>query len=179
MARPRPFLSRLRQPVSRLRSSEDGATAVEFALIAMPFFGMLFAIMQTSLIMFANQTLQTMTSKASRQIMTGEIKAADGIGAFKTKLCEGIDIMFDCDKVMIEVKSFSNFGSANPANFFQPTCFTLDAEDDPSAGCWDPGGRSSVVLVRVAYDWPFGINPENLEAKTRLVAVSAFRNEPF
>lgn len=179
MARPRPFLSRLRRPISRFRSSESGATAVEFALVALPFFGMLFAIMQTSLIMFANQTLQTMTSKASRRIMTGEITAGAGIDAFKNELCKGIDIMFDCDNVMIEVKSFTSFGSANPSTFFAPTCFTLDSEDDPGAGCWDPGGRSSVVLVRVAYDWPFGINLENLDTKTRLVAVSAFRNEPF
>lgn len=181
MARPRPLLSRLRlpQPISRFRSSDGGATAVEFALIAMPFFGMLFAIMQTGLVMFANQTLQTMTSNASRKIMTGQIKTASGLDAFKDALCDGIDIMFNCDNVVVQVKSFDSFATADPSDFYDNACFTLDSGDDPETGCWDPGGPRSVVLVRVAYEWPFGINLEDLDHKTTLVAVSAFRNEPF
>jgi Flp pilus assembly protein TadG len=181
MARSRPLLLRLRlpQPISRFRSNENGATAVEFALVALPFFSIIFAIFQTAIIMFANQALQTTASDVSRQIMTGEIKAADGLGAFKTKLCANIDGMFDCDKVMVQVKSFTNFSSANPSDFYDAGCFTPESEDDPGTGCWAPGGPRSVVLVRVAYEWPFGINFEDLNNKTLLVAISAFRNEPF
>ena len=170
---------RLPRRLLRFGANERGATAVEFALIAMPFFTLLFAIMHTSVIMFAGQTLQTMTTAAARKIMTGEINTASGIAAFRAALCaEPYDLMFDCDKVLVQVKSFgTTFATANPSSFVNNSCFSAD--EAPTAECWDAGGPRSVVVVRVAYDWPLSINLEDLNNKTALVAVSAFRNEPF
>lgn len=161
----------------RFRSNERGATAVEFALIAMPFFGLLFAIIQTSLVMFANQALQTVTSNAARKIMTGEI-ASGGLAAFRTALCGGASFMFDCDKMMIQVQSFpGGFASANPSTFVNGDCFRLDPP--PPTSCYSPGGPRDVVLVRVSYQWPFGVSLENFKQKATLVAISAFRSEPY
>jgi Flp pilus assembly protein TadG len=170
---------RLPRCLARFGANERGATAVEFALIALPFFGLLFAIMHTSIVMFANQALQSMTSSAARQIMTGEITTASGIAAFRSALCvEPYDLMFDCDKVLVQVESFgTSFATANPSTFVNNDCF--NADEAPTADCWDAGGPRSVVVVRIAYDWPFSINLEDLNNKTTLVAVSAFRNEPF
>ncbi len=47
-----------RRDVSRFCAARDGATAVEFALIAPAFLAMLFAIIQTTLFLFAQATLQ-------------------------------------------------------------------------------------------------------------------------
>ena len=49
-----------------------GATAVEFALVAAPFFALLIAILQTALIFLAQQVLQTATTEAARLVMTGQ-----------------------------------------------------------------------------------------------------------
>ena len=42
----------------RFARRQDGAAAVEFAFIAAPFLALLFAILETSLVFFAGQTLE-------------------------------------------------------------------------------------------------------------------------
>ena len=58
--------------VGRFIRQRDGATVVEFGLVALPFLGLLFAILQTALVFFAGQVLQTAVTNASRLIMTGQ-----------------------------------------------------------------------------------------------------------
>ncbi len=49
----------------RFARQQDGAAAVEFALVAAPFSALIFAILETALVFFAGQTLETAAS-ASR-----------------------------------------------------------------------------------------------------------------
>jgi len=56
----------------RFGRREDGAAAVEFAMVAAPFFAVLFAIMETAMVFFAGQTLETAAADSSRLIFTGE-----------------------------------------------------------------------------------------------------------
>ena len=56
----------------RFRQREDGAAAVEFALIATPFLALTFAIMETAGVFFAGQALETATADSARLIMTGQ-----------------------------------------------------------------------------------------------------------
>lgn len=167
--------------IRRFLRAEDGVTAVEFALVAFPFFALLFAIVQTSLVMFAGQALQGMTTDASRKVMTGQIQAANGLQAFKDALCGPNAFMFNCNKLRVQVQSYTNFGAADPssAGFVNNDCFNLEDEDEPPAACWNPGGARDVVIVRVAYDWPFALNLETLSSSHTLVAIAAFRSEPF
>ena len=51
---------------------EDGAAAVEFAIVVAPFLAMLFAILETALVFFAGQTLETAVSDSARLILTGQ-----------------------------------------------------------------------------------------------------------
>jgi Flp pilus assembly protein TadG len=179
-------MARLRQAkairlLSRFCADRSGATAVEFALVAFPFITLLFAIMQTALVMFGNLALQTLIDDSSRSIMVGQMngKAFD---AFKAKLCGGrMSVMFDCDKLLVQVQSFSSFGEAADAELPDSKCFPDDKDDpEPKAeDCWKAGAGKSVVVVLVSYDWPFAIDLEDLDHKTRITAVTAFRNEPF
>jgi Flp pilus assembly protein TadG len=165
------------RPLSRFRVHDGGATAVEFALIALPFFGLLFAIVQTSVVMFANQALQTMVSNASRKVMTGEMQTKD-FKYFKSTLCnQKRDIIFDCTKLKVQVKSFDNFASANPKDFVTPDCF--DSKKTAPDSCFDAGAAKKVVIVRATYVWPFGVSFEDKDFKQTLVGVSAFRAEPY
>ena len=159
-----------------LRADETGVAAVEFALVAVPFFALLFAIMQTSLVLFAGQYLQTQANNAARKIMTGQL-AGKSVNDFRTELCAASLNLFDCGKLLFQVQSFKNFSEASPTGFVSADCFNLE-KADPTA-CYKPGGASDIVVVRVVYPWPFGISLDSMGKPHDLVALAAFRSEPY
>lgn len=166
--------------IARFRADRRGATAVEFAFVALPFFGLIFAILQTSIVLFANQALQTKVDSASRKIMTGQITSADTIQTFKDAICPpGETTLFDCSKLMVQVDSFPDFTTADPEAFIEEGCFRIIDEDEDPPECFRPGDASEVVIVRAIYPWPFGFSLETFSTEQPLVAVAAFRNEPF
>ena len=66
---------------------QDGAAAVEFALVAAPFLALTFAILETAFVFFAQQTLEATTADSARLVMTGQAQTANYTAAdFKT-LC--------------------------------------------------------------------------------------------
>jgi Flp pilus assembly pilin Flp len=170
--------------LSRFCADRTGATAVEFGLIAFPFFALLFVIIQTAMVLFGGQALQAMTSKGARKIMTGEMKG-QSFTDFKNAMCptdpearKGVAALFDCDKLLVQVASFDNFSDASVKMKIESKCFKLDPPP-PAGECYKSGTGKNVVIVRVAYDWPFAVNLDDLDHKTRITAVAAFRNEPF
>ena len=68
---PQPFAF-TRSALRRFRRNRRGSAAVEFALVAPIFFGLLFAIMEVALMFFASQVLEKVTQDAARMIMTGQ-----------------------------------------------------------------------------------------------------------
>src|ERR1700704_1188384 len=72
----------------RFRQCEDGATAVEFAMVATPFLALTFAIMETAFVFFAGQALETATADSSRLILTGQAQTQGYTQAqFKDAVC--------------------------------------------------------------------------------------------
>ena len=59
----------------RFRRSQDGAAAVEFAFVAVPFFALLFAIFETALMFWTNQVLEESLSQVSRSLVTGQSRS--------------------------------------------------------------------------------------------------------
>ena len=55
---------------------EDGAAALEFALVAAPFIALLLAGLQTALAFFAGQVLESAVADSSREILTGSAQNA-------------------------------------------------------------------------------------------------------
>src|SRR3712207_8656069 len=90
--------ARRRSPwtLRRFRKDQDGATAVEFGLIAVPFLGLLFAIVETALMFWSTQVLETAVANASRTIYTGQFQgtndqnAADIGAKFKKEVCRHV-----------------------------------------------------------------------------------------
>jgi Flp pilus assembly protein TadG len=68
------YLRRCARELAHFRRSQQGATAVEFALIAPAFLAMLIAVLQTCVFVFAQQTLQNAAVQAGRLIMTGQVQ---------------------------------------------------------------------------------------------------------
>jgi Flp pilus assembly protein TadG len=175
----------VRKMLCRFRRSRRGSTAVEFALVAPVFFALLFAILETAIVFFADQVLESVTQDAARQIMTGQAQNAGyDLAHFKSQVvCPAgslANILFDCTNgIYIDVQSYPAFGNVTinsqidgSNNFIPPTNFV-------------PGGPSQIVVVRLFYQWQLfvtglGYNISNMNGGKRLLAATAaFQNEPF
>lgn len=158
-----------------------GATAVEFALIAAPFFLLIFAILEIALIFFASAIIENAVAEAARDIRTGELQnAGEGEEEFRAAVCAQIQTVADCGRLRIDVRTFENFASTQ----FNPPV-TDDGDLDDSGFAFDPGIAQDIVVVRVFYDWPL-LGPgminglANMPGNRRLIsAATAFRNEPY
>jgi Flp pilus assembly protein TadG len=167
----------------RFRRNRRGSTAVEFALVAPVFFALLFAIIETAMVFFASQVLETVTQDSGRTIMTGQVQAnALTQSQFKAAVCARISVLFDCaNGIYIDVQSYPSSSFANVVitdpidasqSFVPPTSYNY-------------GGPHDIVVVRLFYQWPLfvtglGFNIANLNTGKRLLSGTAvFRNEPY
>jgi Flp pilus assembly protein TadG len=169
-------------PASGLLRREDGAAAVEFALVAAPFLALLFAIMESALIFFASQTLETAVADSSRLILTGQAQGQGfDLTAFQQAVCQRTAAMFTCGNIMIDVRTSSSFSATN-------TSLPVDQNGNLQNNfTYSPGSPGDIVVVRLMYQWPvyvslFGLakSLSNMAGSTDLMmATAAFRNEPY
>lgn len=162
--------------------SRSGATAVEFALVAAPFFFLMFSVLEVALVFFASTNLESATWDAARDIRTGEFQSTAGANAdlFRQAVCANASNLLDCSRVSVDVRTFASFDSVNASN-------PLDADRNLNeAGFgFTPGTADQIVLVRVFYRWQvltpsLGTGFVNMAGNQRLLtATAAFRNEPF
>lgn len=159
-----------------------GATAVEFALVAAPFLALIIALIQTFLVFFAQQTLETIVRQSARLVRTGQVQSAQMTqAAFKQKVCDQIVILFNCNGLMVDMQVATSWTSANTG---MPT-LTFDGSGKvTNTWQYDPGDAGDIVVLRVMYVWPvmlgpLGFNLSNLTDGNRLIMSSAaFQNEP-
>ena len=167
--------------VARLCRQQDGAAAIEFGLVALPFIALVFAILETAIVFFAGQTLEAAANDSARLILTGQAQT-QGLtqSTFKTQVCSRIVALFDCSGGMsVDVKTYTNFASVNNNN---PV---VNGQLDTSGMGYAPGGPGDIVVMKLYYAWPIYVtlmsdNLANLSGSKRLlVATVAFRNEPY
>ncbi|HTT48621.1 MAG TPA: TadE/TadG family type IV pilus assembly protein [Pseudolabrys sp.] len=166
----------------RFARQQEGAAAVEFALVAVPFLALTFAIIETALVFFAGQTLESAASEAGRLVMTGQAQNGGFSQAdFKNAVCADLaGGLFDCaNGVYVNVTSYASFSAVNTAP--PVTNGVLNTANM----AYTPGGPNCIVAVQLFYQWPIyvsllGNNLSNLNGNYRLlVATSVFRNEPY
>lgn len=167
--------------LARLKRETSGATAVEFAMIAAPFFFLLFAMIEVAAVFFVGTVLENAVLEAARQVRTGQAQNAGmSLGGFRTEICNRIAVVGNCDRLEIDVRVFENFGDVDQSNPIDP-----GGALDTSGFGWDPGDAGDIVLVRVFYRWNlmtpnFGVALSNMEDNQRLItSATVFRNEPF
>jgi len=167
--------------VRNFGGNRRGSAAIQFSMIAAPFFMMLFAIIETALIFFAQAALETATQDTARLLMTGQAQTAGySQTQFKTALCNNLASFFDCTNgIYINVQSFASFASVTVTN-------PIDSSGNfVNSFQYTPGGSGSIVLVQTFYLWPLfvtglGYNIGNVNGHYRLLAATAaFRNEPY
>lgn len=164
-----------------LRGNRSGTAAVEFALVAPVFFALLFAIIETALVFFAGQLLETATQDSARAILTGQAQTAATTQAqFKTSVCQRLSTIFDCTNgVYVDVQSYTSFSGVSMNS-------QIDASKNFNTTMkYNPGSAGDIVVVRVFYQWQLwvtglGYNISNLSGNKRLlVGTAAFKNEPY
>ena len=177
---------------------ESGVTAIEFGLLALPFFSILGAILETSLVFLSGQVLESAVQDTSRLIRTGQAQsAAVTASQFKTMICDRVfGLIRDCDSLHIEVDvvdAFANVDVSAPVNWTCAAPAPGQTEDEASAACaewtrpesYTPGNGSSIIMVQVYYKWPVivpfgGLGLANLPDGQRVMgSATVFRNEPF
>jgi Flp pilus assembly protein TadG len=165
----------------RLLRRQDGAAMVEFGLVAAPFVALLFAILETAIVFFAGQTLETAVASASRLILTGQAQSQGfDATAFKNAVCAKIYGLIDCQNgIYVNVNTSTSFSNATMVN-------PVDAQGNfQSNFTYQPGGPGDIVVVQLFYKYPvyvslLGFNLSNINGGKRLLAASAaFRNEPY
>jgi Flp pilus assembly protein TadG len=166
---------------SRLLGHQQGSAAVEFGLVAAPFLALVFAIMETAIVFFAGQALETAVADSSRLIMTGQAQSQSfDATAFKNAVCAKIYGLFDCQNgVYVDVQTFTSFSNVTMSN-------PVDAQGNFQNNFqYQPGGPGDIVVVRLFYQYPvyvslLGFNLSNVNGGKRLLAATAaFRNEPY
>jgi hypothetical protein len=165
--------------VRRFVRERSGATAIEFALLALPFFLLLFAILESCITFTAQQLMTNAAEDVARQFRTGRVKAEDVDRVQVRKLlCDRMGALFpgDCPGLDIDLRSFATFEQA--ARLF-------DGGVLPAEYRFEPGGAGSKNVLRVFYRWPvitdiMRKSMSNLpDGKTLLFTSQTWQNEPF
>lgn len=164
----------------RLRADNSGATAIEFGIVATPFFALMLALIEVSLVFFGTFTLENAVDQTSRMIRTGQAQEQGFSEAqFKQTVCDKVSVIPDCMAgLKLDVRKFDDFGGINLPD-------PLDGDGElVNNFSFDIGVGGNVVVVRAFYEWdliatfPGGLG--NMPNGSRLlVATAAFRNEPF
>lgn len=130
--------------------NESGAVAVEFALLAIPFFLLVIAILELAIMFAAESLMEGATMNASRQIKTGALQTSgeENLEAlFRDELCSYATVLIRCEDVQIEVRELDSFADAGG---MQPQ---FNEEGDFVSSGFDPGGSSAKVLIRTVYKY--------------------------
>ena len=162
--------------LARFARTQDGAVAVEFAFVAIPFFVMIFAIIELGLAFLVSMTLENAMMNVDRRIRTGELQTAGATAStYRDAVCQQMTwLSTSCPtSLIIDVRVL-------------PTFVAGSALATPKAAetCWDPGGPNSIVLVRGYYKWPL-ITPLLQNAvggapgDRQVNFAAVFANEPY
>jgi Flp pilus assembly protein TadG len=190
MSSPAAFTVSIRNLLRRFRRNRRGSAAVEFALVAPVFFALLFAIIETGIVFFAGQVLETGVQDAGRRLYTHQLQdkglsAAQAKAEFRKDLCDRVSALLSCPPdIDVDVR-------------FYPPGTTIAITDPINAsGNYDasgfvfqlpPNGSAATVVVRGFYQWPLfvtglGYNIANIGRgslnKRLLAATTAFHVEP-
>ncbi len=181
----------------RFAASREGAAAIEFAILAIPYFLVVFAIIETFLALVGEQLVTNATDTLARKLRTGQISNTITREEFRKQFCAEVSILITCSadeirtpqKLYIDLRRFNAFADLPKNIALVPNGQYFDL--DTSAFGFSPGGPSSINMLRVYYRWPVitdlvrpfltRIRPldGSMPSHFLIVATDAFRNEAY
>jgi Flp pilus assembly protein TadG len=173
------YFRRRARDVSRFCRAGQGATAVEFALVAPVFIATLVAVLQTCVFLFAQMALQNAANEAARYFLTGQAQNGGWTAStIVNKVCPSI--LFTCGNMYIVVQNYSSFAAASTS---APQMYNNG--NPVTSYAYSPGNPGDVMVVQLIYAWsvfngPLGFTLSNLpNGAAEMMGVSAFRVEPY
>ncbi|WP_167591678.1 TadE/TadG family type IV pilus assembly protein [Jiella endophytica] len=160
--------------------NRDGATTVELALLAVPFFVLMMVLIETSTIFFAELVMDRAVAKVGREVRTGQITSA-GLSKedFKKKLCDEVDFLFTCAKLQVDLKTYASFGVV-------PTSVPVKNGDIDSSGfSYSTPSGEVITSLKAYYKWPLYVDVLREMATGMsdhsfvVVGSAAFMTEPY
>lgn len=170
------------------RRNAKGSVAIEFAMLALPFSMLVFAILESCISFAAQQVLTNITDDVARQFRTGQIKSADidpttNPEKLREMICGPLQIVVSngCPGLEIDLRRHDTFAQAAAARVkFKP-----NGDIDTSDFKIELGQSLSKNQLRVFYRWPVMTDllrkaMSNLpDGKTLHFATVTWQNEPF
>lgn len=188
----------------RLLGDRKGATAIEFALLVLPFSVIVFASIETFVAFAGEQLLANATDTLARKIRTGEITFEDSSRPgymtkeeFRQAFCDEIAILMPCsatevaepNKLYLDVRNITDLTQFPAA---VPRVGSSSSSDlDTSGFKFTPGGAGAFTMVRAYYRWevmtdlvrPYvtDLRPagSSMPRDFLMVATATFRNENY
>jgi Flp pilus assembly protein TadG len=199
--------SRPKSGLRRLFRSKDGAAAIEFALLAIPYFLIVFAIIETFVAYTAEQLVANAVDTMGRKLRTGNITFQHTTttnnkteAEFRRLFCGEISILIQCseaeitnstattNKLWIDARSYTEF-SDMPTSV--PVTANGDLDMSKTAITYSPGGPNTKNMLRVYYKWdiitdllrPYISNIKPTDSSRPnyflIVETSVFKNEEY
>ena len=155
-------------------------------MIATPFFALLFAIIETSIVFFAGQVLENGLQDSARLLYTHQAQDSGMTAAqFKTDLCTRVSVLMSCSIVDIDVKFYA---AGTAITITDPIDAAGNYDNSALTYQTQPSGSTATVVARAFYRWPLfvtglGYNIANVgrntaSSKRLLAATAAFHVEP-
>ncbi len=193
---PVPQRGTLLQSIVRWRKDQRGTTAIEFAMVGLPFLMFAMSVTGLGLYWLATSQLNHAVSTASRQIRTGAAQRENKtVAEFKQLVCDTLTNFIECnDKLQVHVQSYDEWADVQPINCIQSDGTGLRPTGGSSTDSltMSAGGASEVVMVTLCYEWELaesmpwlllaakGTNNEPQLGGAALIQASAiFRTEPY
>jgi len=196
-----PNKARRRKPLlRRFARSTDGAAAIEFAILAIPYFLIVFAILETFIAFIGENIISNGVDVMARKVRTGELRSTTANDpafktTFRTAFCNEISILITCSadeianpkRLYIDLRSFSNYSDIPTTIPRASTAQNADLKTTDFA--YSPGGAKSINMLRAYYRWPVitdlvrpmltTVRSSNGTGDFLIVSTATFRNEDY
>jgi len=164
----------------RFAGNRQGAAAIEFAILALPFFLVIFAIIEIAIMCFVDAGLDAALHKTARQVRVGTATTDQwDLSKFKATLCSELSYYFDCsNSLLVRATVITDMSSVTRISALAGG--TLSVSED-----FDIGGAGDYVLIQAFLPWDpvvhyYSYSSSKLDdGRYVLGAAELFKNEPF
>jgi hypothetical protein len=164
----------------RMLSDRQGVAAVEFALVALPLFILIFGILELGAMFFIDSALDASVHKAARLIRTGQAtKGNYSLATFKEQICSNLAYVLSCEKnLLVAVNTVTDATSSGAMKAIGSGAVSITES-------FDIGRGSDYIIVQAFLPWSpivslYALSSHTLVDGSHLLGASVLlRNEPF
>ncbi len=170
-------------------SDKRGSTALEFAMLAIPFALLVFAILESCISFAGQEVMANVTDDVARQLRTGQLQQNNVTEAsIKQLICSRLEIIVakDCPGLFVDLREYPSFADAATAGFqISGDQILLTQAGSSKTFTVAPGLAESINMLRVFYKWPvmtdlLAKQMQSFDDGTTLHFASVtWQNEPF